>query len=344
MWLYGPLTELPINLSDARDDIEADSLTCFSLASSMEQDQEYEKAISLYKQSLWKSLEAPPCPTLRINCVYRIARILFSTELESKEQETELPLWTELMEILGNLNIDQVADGDSSDYIPQDAQQVQDIVDQAQYTLGLAHAQGILLPEDPKKAMSWWIKAAREGKGNKDAMYSLGLLYSTPYRQELSNPLSEVDPDIKEARYWHEKSAEKGHAGAAAALGISSLYGKGCKKNQEEALKWLKIASEGGNLSGQGHLCYLFYKIKMYHKSVQWGSRLDHVSMADHLGLSHDEKQGLCLGLWVLGRCYEKGMVVETSQQHATELYTRVAKIDRDAAYALRKRQISGEL
>lgn len=61
--------------------------------------------------------------------------------------------------------------------IPQDAQQVQDIVDQAQYTLGLAHAQGkslllymmtrvmvgigILLPEDPKKAMSWWIKAAR---------------------------------------------------------------------------------------------------------------------------------------------------------------------------------------
>ena len=68
-----------------------------------------------------------------------------------------------------------------------------------------------------------------------------------------------MNKDYKEAVKWYSLSADKGNAEAAYYLAICYSEGQGIDKNNNEALKWIEKAVEGGIEKSQGLYCILAY-------------------------------------------------------------------------------------
>ena len=107
----------------------------------------------------------------------------------------------------------------------------------SQYILGKLYEEGVGVPADPGEAAKWYRRAAKARSGNtyvysapvgderygrvipvatgpatpglSEAQYRLGLLYRDGRG---------VDQNLKRARRWLERAAEKGHEGAVRAL------------------------------------------------------------------------------------------------------------------------------
>lgn len=106
----------------------------------------------------------------------------------------------------------------------------------AQNSLGAMYATGQGVPQDLQEAANWCRKAAEQG----DAMSqnNLGAMYKTGHG---------VTQDHKEAVLWFRKSAEQGHAQAQCDLGVMYATGKGVPQEYVQAHMWLNLAASQGH-------------------------------------------------------------------------------------------------
>lgn len=105
----------------------------------------------------------------------------------------------------------------------------------AQYNLGLLHANGWGVPKNPREAMRWYTLAARQGVA--DAQFNLGLFYA----EGLGTFRSDRD-----AVEWWELAAKRDHAEARFNLGLMYAYGRGCDQETSAAIReWEAAAARG---------------------------------------------------------------------------------------------------
>jgi len=155
----------------------------------------------------------------------------------------------------------------------------------AQYNLGRIYEHGYIVPQDYKKAMSWYQKAAPKGMNN--AYIRMGLLHETgsgvtiDYEKAMQSykiaadkgdftanfqiaQLYEqglgVEKNNKTAVSYYEKAALSGHLESMSRYGIMRAEGKGIKKNDAAAAEWLMQAAAWGDPDAQ------YYLGKMYQK------------------------------------------------------------------------------
>jgi len=149
---------------------------------------------------------------------------------------------------------------------------------EAQFDLGVLYAQGKGVPRDLTVAEQWYRKAAEQG--NAEAEFALGQMYSLGWgvpRDEAdamrwfdlaNSPDSDgpttdwalvegygVQQDQKQAAYWYERAAQKGHAEAQFNLGRLYAAGKGgIPHDEEQALRWVRAAASQGYPPAQARL------------------------------------------------------------------------------------------
>ena len=70
----------------------------------------------------------------------------------------------------------------------------------------------------------------------------------------------DVPPDYAEAVKWYRKAAEQGHAGAQYDLGFKYMHGQGVPENEGEGVKWYRKAAEQGHAGAQVFLGMVYYR------------------------------------------------------------------------------------
>ena len=110
---------------------------------------------------------------------------------------------------------------------------------EAESLIGDFYERGFAVPQDYKKAASWYQQAAEQG--NADAEYHIGYLYGVGQG---------VPQDITQKGYWYRKAADRGHADAQFYLGVQ--FEQGAPKDLSLAAYWyLKAAQQGHPLAIQ---------------------------------------------------------------------------------------------
>ncbi len=117
----------------------------------------------------------------------------------------------------------------------------------AQYNLGLLHANGWGVQKDLRAARGWYAEAARQGQA--DAQYNLGLMYA--------EGLSVFRSDRAAVQWW-ERAAAQGHPAALYNLGVMYAYGRGSKKDPQRALGLWEQAAGLGHADSCGALARTF--------------------------------------------------------------------------------------
>lgn len=117
----------------------------------------------------------------------------------------------------------------------------------AQLKLGLMYHYGLGVKEDDKVAYDWVRRSAEQA--NAEAQFQLGNMYVYGF----GIPKTEQDPDLQGVQ-WYFKAALQGHAEAQYNLGLMFLAGKGVQQSQEEGVKWITRAAEGGSPGAQSFL------------------------------------------------------------------------------------------
>lgn len=102
---------------------------------------------------------------------------------------------------------------------------------EAEYNLGVAHADGHGVPQDYAQAAALFRKAAEQGFA--EAQYNLGLLYANGHG---------VPQDYAQAVLWARKAAEQGFAEAQLFVGLQYAVGQGVSQDYAEAYFWLSLA------------------------------------------------------------------------------------------------------
>ena len=111
--------------------------------------------------------------------------------------------------------------------------------------LGYCHFNGLGVPKNPKKGITYFRQAARAGHAG--AQFWLGMAYAD--FQEY--PRRDVDKSI----YWLNKAAVAGDSSAQGHLGhIFYFY----KRDRETAFKWYELAAEQGDYYGLIHLALAY--------------------------------------------------------------------------------------
>ena len=111
---------------------------------------------------------------------------------------------------------------------------------EAQYSLGVMHANGEGVAKDPAAAVAWYRKAADQGHGR--AQFNLGLAYRGGQGVEKSE-VQAVD--------WFRRSAESGYPDGQLAYGLTLMGAMGVAANEAEAMKWLTKAAAAGHPKAQ---------------------------------------------------------------------------------------------
>jgi len=313
----------------------------FRLAKMAAQDQKYETAFKLYQFILDATDGIERLQVIRLNSAYQLAVLIY----DGLAGQDSMPAGMRLMRLVAETDV--VGNGEVTaatvEPIPDEASPLLELVTAAAYNVGRAHLTGYGVAEDVHASEAWWLKSARDGKGDRLAMYSLGLFYSTKQRSDPNDPFSVIPQNFEESYFWHNKAAESGHLVAAAAIGIMHQHGTGCKKDAEVALKWLKAAADKGCIEAQGHLASHYYGLRLFNKCVQWAGMLDELDL-DIGTLSETASKPITLGLYILGRCHERGRGAAKSRDEALRLYTKAASVDQDVVYALRTQVLAGDI
>ena len=124
----------------------------------------------------------------------------------------------------------------------------------AQCSLAFLYAGGIGVKRDDKAAVHWFLKAAEQGVAI--AQYNLGFLYQSGRGVPLDNA---------ESYKWFHKAAEQYSISAAkgdleAQKILAWMYQTGCglKKNCDESIRWYRLAAEQGHASAQFMLGWMY--------------------------------------------------------------------------------------
>ena len=100
-------------------------------------------------------------------------------------------------------------------------------------SVGWCYDQGQGVPQDDKKTVEWYTKAAEQGYAN--AQNNLGVCYKRGQG---------VPQDYKKAVEWYTKAAEQGHARAQTNLGCCYEAGYGVPQDYKKAAEWYTKAGK----------------------------------------------------------------------------------------------------
>lgn len=139
-------------------------------------------------------------------------------------------------------------------------------VAEAQFILGLRHANGVGTPQDFSKAAVWYQKAAHQN--HPLAQFNLGVMYA----------LGQGLPcDATQSLAWTQKAADLGDAGAQFSLGRThqraSLRGTPEQTSAQriQAYKWMRLAADQG-YQGSQSACEML-NLRMSREDVAEGGR-----------------------------------------------------------------------
>jgi TPR repeat protein len=118
---------------------------------------------------------------------------------------------------------------------------------QAQYELGVTYDRGVDVDQDAKKAVYWYMRAAKQGHAQ--AQYNLGCCYYEG---------NGVDKDAGKAVYWYTQAAKQGLVQAQYNLGYCYNRGDGVRRNDMEANYWWTKAAEQGDADARSNLAYCY--------------------------------------------------------------------------------------
>ena len=231
--------------------------------------------------------------------------------------------------------------GDGGSELPEETQPAALTIGLAQFNVGRAYLSGVGAKRDPDEAERWWLRAADGGEGCHQAMHSLGLLYAS--EREGDSVLEPLPPKLAEAFYWHGRAALKGNIASMAATGLMLKQGLGCERDPVKALEMLKPAAESGSLCAQSHLAEHYFRMRLFHKAVQWGGRVA-AREPDMPKAERADLEAFALGVWILGRCHERGLGVPASRSEGARLMSLAARCDSETAYQLRSQMLEGVL
>lgn len=108
-------------------------------------------------------------------------------------------------------------------------------VAEAQHDLATLYASGKTIPQDYKRAVYWFSKAADGNVPN--AHYNLGVMF----QQGLG-----VKRDLGKALGWYQRAASMGHPEALYNLGIAYIEGVGAQRDLKKGVAYFKSAANAG--------------------------------------------------------------------------------------------------
>jgi TPR repeat protein len=173
---------------------------------------------------------------------------------------------------------------------------------QAQYNLGRRYQNGEGVPQDDKKAVELYTKAAEQGNAN--AQYNLGVMYQNG---------EGVPQDTKKAVDLITMAAKQGFAWAQYTLGVIYQNGENVPQDNKKALEWYNKAAEKGNAKAQFTLGLIYE------------NREHEVKKAVDLYTKAAE-QGYATPQYNLRWTHQKGDVMPQDKKKAVELYTKAAE------------------
>ena len=185
------------------------------------------------------------------------------------------------------------------------------------FNLGLRYYKGLGVPQDLKKAVECFQKAAELGDAK--AQNQLGIMYAKG---------EGVPQDMKKAAEWFQKAAEQGHAKALFNLAVSYDNGDGVPQDKQKAVEWYRKAAEQGHATAQFNLGLRYYNGEEVRqdkkKAVEWWQKA--------------AEQGVANAQFNLGVMHEKGESVEQNKATAKEWYGKAcAKGFEKACKALKR-------
>jgi len=119
----------------------------------------------------------------------------------------------------------------------------------AQFSLGVAYAEGQGVEKNSPMALEWYRRAAHQGYVG--ALYNLGVMYGTGRG---------VERDCAEAVKWFRKAADQGLAAAQFNLGLMYQNGQGVEKDYADAARWYRKAADQGLAAAQFNLGLMYHK------------------------------------------------------------------------------------
>lgn len=206
-----------------------------------------------------------------------------------------------------------------------------DLIPCAQYNIGRAYYEGFGVKQSDTEAEKWWLNAAQNGEptGCIKAQSILAMFYSRRGEDNL---------DLKKSHYWHQEATGNGSLESQATLGVMYEHGIGVVKNMEFSFKCFKSAAQRGNIFAMGNLALHYYRYKMFRNCFDVAKRLS--VLTDTAQLSRDTdclqayiKKGIAIGLFLYGRCLEKGVVENTKDEKPPRYwYSKAAIMEPDTA------------
>lgn len=116
-----------------------------------------------------------------------------------------------------------------------------------------------------------------------------------------------VPEDDEEAVKWYRLAAEQGHASAQYNLGFMYANGEGVTEDDKEAVKWFRLAAEQGNGAAQNSLGNRYENGE--------GVIINYIEAVRLFNLS--ARQGNEYGMYNLGQMYSEGKGVEEDKVYA---------------------------
>lgn len=101
----------------------------------------------------------------------------------------------------------------------------------SQYAMGVMAENGFGMPKNPKLAVDWYLKAAKQG--NADAQYNLGAMYEHG---------AGIPVNYAEAARWYAPAAEQGDIDALSNLGVLYETGKGVRQDKILAMALYNVS------------------------------------------------------------------------------------------------------
>lgn len=139
-------------------------------------------------------------------------------------------------------------------------------------------------------------------KGNTEAMYDLGYLYS--YSED-------TEPDYEKTIYWWEKAADEGSSISMYSLGFLYYQGTGVEKDINKTLEWWKKAADNGSSEAMYILGSLYYTGESveqdYELAFEWWYAASEAGNAD--------------ALYSLGFLFENGLGTDKNEEMAQKCY-----------------------
>lgn len=166
----------------------------------------------------------------------------------------------------------------------------------AQTNIGRMYREGKGVPQNNKKAVYWYRKAAEQGDAA--AQVWLGALYA--------KGVEGVPVNHHESFEWYSKAAEQGYAEAQYNLGCSHEWE--LQEEHNKAVEWYSKAAVQGHADAQYSLGRLYYNGKVlgwygasavpqdYKKAFEWYSKAAEQGHADaqyYLGMIYAQGKGV---------------------------------------------------